>query len=227
MAALDIDHQTFSGHTRAADDLLRFVPPSSARVLDIHTGNVDRARMIRERGTEAIVGMMPKVSLPASHDPYHHRQAWHVDDWELPANERDFDCIIVDEVLPRVRNYRGLLWDLRRRISDGGLLVVTLPNIQYHRCVCGVAEGHWQTTTQGVLARENIFLFTAIEGRNLINECGFQTQRIAALVKDEPSVFPRDANGFIRRGAYSIGPLNDAEYQGYLTEYYLYLATPA
>jgi hypothetical protein len=227
MSPANPDIQTFSGQQRTADDLMRFVPPSAARVLDMHTGNSERGRLLKERGVEKRIGIMPRETLPDRDDPYTLSTAWYVDDWGLPEEEaRDLDCVLLDEVIPRVRDYRGLLRELRTRVRDNALLVATLPNIQYHRCVTMVAEGHWQTADQGVLARPNIYLFTAVEGRNLINDCGFQTQRIVPLVQDPPEAFPREEDGYVRRDGYSVGPLRDNEYQSWLTEYYLFLATP-
>ncbi len=88
-----------------------------------------------------------------------------------------------------------------------------------------LANGRWEYGETAAMARENLRFFTAHSLLQLFSGCGLQVQRCGVLAGDPPEAFPRDPDGCVRMGRYTIGPLSDDKYKAYLAEYYLVFAT--
>lgn len=216
-------HHADRARNLSLDHLLDFVPRSAARVLDCAGEWGRRGHLLKSRGVREVFGVVDVTAgAPGTDEGYDGVVQGPLDFVELPGGR--FDCLICTSALERLRNPEAFLPTLLKLLAPGGLFLATVPNMQYHKIVCALTEGHWTYGDGGVWDRNNLRFYTAHELRWLMNRSGVSQCKLASLVADDPAAFPRDADGFVRSGRLRIGPLEDDAYPAWLTEYYLVLA---
>lgn len=224
-AILDtICHAPDRAHRLSLDYLLSCVPRSARRVLDCAVAPGARAAALREHGARTVVGLFAETPDPGDPSGYDVVIPGPIDFAALPPVSEPFDCILCTGVLERLRNPDAFIPALLERLAPGGLFLATVPNMQYHKIVCALAEGRWAYGDSGVWDRNNLRFYTAREIRQHLQIAGLSSIRIAGLVGDSPSDFPRDKAGYARCGRLRIGPMDDAAYPAWLAEYYLVVA---
>ncbi|MCC6143852.1 MAG: hypothetical protein IT368_08595, partial [Candidatus Hydrogenedentes bacterium] len=111
-------------------------------------------------------------------------------------------------------------------LAPGGLLLLCLANIQYHKAVLMLARGRFDYSPDGLLARESIKFFTAFEAVRLLEQAGLRMIQVQVWSMDDPALYPRDEKDLLHFDGLSVGPLNDGEYHQYLTQQFVAVATP-
>lgn len=218
-----ISHQPDRAQKLSLDHLLRYVPRSASRVLDCTGEWGGRGHRLKSRGAREVVGLVDATAgEPGPDEGYDRAIQGPLDFVKLPPPS--FDCILCTSALERLRNPETFLPPLLGLLAPGGLFLVVVPNMQYHKIVCALAEGRWAYGESGVWARNNLRFYTARELRWLMDRAGVAPCKLASLVADEPPAFPRDSEGIARVGRLCIGPLDEDSYPAWLTEYYLLLA---
>lgn len=207
-------------------DLLPFIPSSVRRVLDCACGDGRLGRAIKQRCAAEVAGIESDPVLAKSAEQALDRVlCGELGSLLRPFPEEYFDCVICDDILARLREPEPCLTGIWRVLSPGGLLVATLPNLQYHQTVLMLAEGRWDYQESGIMAWDHLRFYTGREIARMLREAGFEVLKRGALVADPPSVLPRGADGMITMGRVSIGPLTDDEYKAYLTKQYIAFAS--
>ena len=207
------------------DHLLSYVPRSAARILDCTGEWGGRGHTLKTHGAREVVALVDATAgTPGPDEGYDHVTQCPLDFLEMPPALPRFDCIICTGALERLRNPEAFLPGLLNALAPGGLFLAVVPNMQYHKIVCALAEGNWAYGESGVWDRKNLRFYTAHELHWLMNRVGVVHSKLASLVADEPAVFPRDGEGIARAGRLRIGPIDEGSYPQWLTEYYLLLA---
>lgn len=209
----------------SAEHLASYVPTAARQVL-VCCGDVSPlGSALKARGATRVFGLIDVSAGPAGREAgYDGLSQGPLDFLPLPEEPDAFDCIVCRFALERLRNPESFLQKLAERLAPGGLFLAMVPNMQYHKIVCALAEGRWNYGDSGVWDRRNLRFFTAREIRVLLAGAGLENARVASLVKDDGAEFPRDESGFVQAGRLRIGPLEDPVYPAWLTEYYVALA---
>lgn len=205
--------------------LLGYIPRSAGRILEMGRLNGARCQALKDRGAEvvAVVETAEEAALAESSANTVIQGDWQT--LELAFPDGYFDCIICEDLLPRLRDPKPVLERLAGVLSPQGLMVVTVPNLQYYKTVIGLAEGRWALEAEGLLKRRHIRFFTAYEAVRLVDASGLEARGCSALVADDPATIPLDGSGCIQGGRVSLGPLNETEYLAFRTREYVILAT--
>lgn len=207
------------------DHLLAYVPRSAARVLDCTGEWGGRGYRLKANGAREVVALVDSTAgTPGPDEGYDHVTQGPLDFVNMPPALPPFDCILCTNALERLRNPESFLPGLMNLLVPGGLFLAVVPNMQYHKIVCALAEGNWSYGESGVWDRKNLRFYTAHELRWLMNRAGVAHCKLASLVADDPTEFSRDGQSIARAGRLRIGPIDDGSYPAWLTEYYLLLA---
>jgi len=126
-----------------------------------------------------------------------------------------YDVILSLDTLAMARAPRDVLEGLAENLSEGGLLLLRVPNIQYFEVVAALAEGHWQRCEARALAAKFCRYYSASELRRIVTSAGlcFEGAQWRDLAPRESCSL--NASGTIERGRVSIGPLSDAEHKAF------------
>jgi hypothetical protein len=203
--------------------LAAFVPGAARHILVCAGSSDSEGALLKSRGARFVAGLLD-TTAGSPGDGFDAVAQGPLDFTPIPGADTPFDCILCHFALERLRNPETFVQTLADRMAPGGLLLGTVPNMQYHKIVCALTEGRWAYGQSGVWDRKNLRFFTAREAKVLLESAGLGNVKVSSLVKDSDSVFPRDPAGLARSGRLRIGPLDDAAYQAWLTEYYLVLA---
>jgi O-antigen biosynthesis protein len=169
-------------YLRARDDLIRLVPLSAKRILEIGCAAGMTGKALQQRSLEELVGVELVEEMAEKARPYYTKVF--VDDIEqlqLPFEKGHFDCIIYGDVLEHLVDPWALLRRHRDLLKDGGAIVLSVPNIRHYRIVKKLLlHGAWEYTGDGILDKTHLRFFTLKSIRSMLAEAGFD---IVTIVK--------------------------------------------
>jgi 2-polyprenyl-3-methyl-5-hydroxy-6-metoxy-1,4-benzoquinol methylase len=160
--------------------IIESIEPES-RVLDIGCSQGLLARPLAERNIR-VVGvdaLAPERVVPEI-ESYFQR------DLEQPLDlplGRDFDYIVVADVIEHLRERRELLVGARRFLKENGRLIVSAPNIALWFYRLSLLVGRFEYGPRGVLDRTHVHLYTRATLRREVRAAGFtiERERVTAL----------------------------------------------
>jgi O-antigen biosynthesis protein len=207
------------------ETLLPQIPEQARTILDYGCGAGERGALLRARNNAEVDGIAPEPDAAAAAQSKLDR-VWQrpLGEVPLPAQTGRYDCILGIDLLPRLRDPDPVLAELRRILRPDGMLLLTVPNLQYYRTVLMLANGRWDYEETGIMARNHIRFYTGFEIVRLLKTAGLDILRLAGINQVPPEDLPRDENRRLHFGRISIGPLSEVEYDGFRTQEYLVFA---
>jgi 2-polyprenyl-3-methyl-5-hydroxy-6-metoxy-1,4-benzoquinol methylase len=152
-----------------------------SRVLDLGCSQGLLAAPLRERGVTTIgVDAGPPGALREELAEYHSRDL--EQPLELPVG-RDFDYVVIADVIEHVRNAQQLLRNARRFLKPEGRLLISTPNIALWFYRLSLLVGRFEYGPRGVLDRTHVHLYTRATFRREVERAGFDVlaERYTAL----------------------------------------------
>jgi 2-polyprenyl-3-methyl-5-hydroxy-6-metoxy-1,4-benzoquinol methylase len=161
------------------DDITGLVDKSAKRVLDIGCASGVTGRSLKESGIDEVVGV--------EYDRDACREASSVLDkvfcadiqkLTLPYEDGYFDCIIYADVLEHLMDPWDVLKKNRKFLSDSGVVIASIPNIQHYRVIKKLKAGRWDYEDKGVLDSAHIRFFTLSSAKKMFAEAGYAIDEI-------------------------------------------------
>jgi 2-polyprenyl-3-methyl-5-hydroxy-6-metoxy-1,4-benzoquinol methylase len=152
-----------------------------SRVLDLGCSQGLLAGPLRAKGAR-VVG----VDARASGELAEELELFLERDLELPLElpvGRDFDYVVISDVLEHLRNRVQLLRGARRFLKPGGRLLISTPNIALWFYRLSLLLGRFEYGPRGVLDETHVRLFTRATFRREVERAGFHVlrERVTAL----------------------------------------------
>jgi SAM-dependent methyltransferase len=150
------------------------IAPGS-RVLDLGCSQGLLAKPLAEKGVE-LTGV--DRDPPSGISPYLRR--YFQCDLEQPQGlplERDFDYVVIADVIEHLRERQQLLRVARRFLREGGRLLVSTPNIALWFYRLSLLVGRFEYGPRGVLDRTHVHLYTRDTFRREVQRAGFRIVR--------------------------------------------------
>lgn len=97
---------------------------------------------------------------------------------DLPFDSSYFDCIICADVLEHLYDPGAVLNKIKIHLKDTGYLLLSVPNVQHWSIILQLLVGKWQYQQQGILDSTHLRFFTRTSLRQLIQNSGFQIEKI-------------------------------------------------
>ncbi len=172
-------------------DLLRFVPLTARRVLELGCGEGALAAAYRLRN--------PTVDYVAveTHGPSAERAAEHVSrliradfeglsDAAVLGGGAPFDTIIMGDVLEHMSDPDRVLARLHAMLADDGYLAISVPNVSHWTAFFHLIQGRWPSDDSGLFDRTHLRFFTLQSLQDTLGRTGF------AMVKGKARQFLLD-----------------------------------
>ncbi|MFM8266878.1 MAG: class I SAM-dependent methyltransferase [Ilumatobacteraceae bacterium] len=104
------------------------------------------------------------------------------------VNERDFDVILMGDVLEHLRDPWTVLRESSDLLRPGGCVVISLPNVAFIDVRLALLEGRWTYKVDGLLDATHVRFFTRRTLFELAEQAGFVVTEFRRVTK------PRDAS---------------------------------
>jgi len=156
------------------------VAPGSG-VLDLGCSRGLLARPLRAKGVGVTgVDVAPPGATTDELEAYFQRDL--DEPLDLPVG-RDFDYIVISDVIEHLRHRTQLLRGARRFLKEGGRLIISTPNIALWFYRLSLLVGRFEYGPRGVLDETHVHLFTRATFRRQVEKAGFFVlrERVTAL----------------------------------------------
>jgi 2-polyprenyl-3-methyl-5-hydroxy-6-metoxy-1,4-benzoquinol methylase len=126
-----------------------------------------------------------------------------------------FDCLIMADILEHLVDPWRALAQYKRKLREGGHLIVSLPNVRFAGTTLPlIFGGRWQYTDEGVLDRTHLRFFTRKTAIALVQSAGFSVTEVQPRVRQ--SLRFNTIVGAVQRTYYVI-PI----FQGFLAKQFI------
>lgn len=176
----DVRYTLKRSSTGSHMQIVSAIEPGSS-VLDLGCSQGLLARPLREKGVRVTgVDIAEPTDATAELDAYFQR------DLDQPLTlplGREFDYIVVSDVIEHLRNRTQLLRGARRFLKEGGRLIISTPNIALWFYRLSLLVGRFEYGPRGVLDETHVHLFTRATFRREVEKAGFfvVNERVTAL----------------------------------------------
>src|SRR6266446_809176 len=160
---------------RCIEALLRAVPASSRRILDVGCGDAQFGARLKEAdGSREVFGI---ACDPASVDGARQRldQVYTLDiqTQDPPIEPGTLDCIIYAGVLEHLIDPQEVLRRHRSLLKPQGVILCCIPNVQHHSLLAALLKGDVQSTSEGLREPAHLRFFTYFTFFKLLLDAGF------------------------------------------------------
>jgi 2-polyprenyl-3-methyl-5-hydroxy-6-metoxy-1,4-benzoquinol methylase len=163
--------------------MLAFVPADARTVLDVgcHLGGFG-ASLRRDDPSRRLWAVEADDQAAAAARAHYDRVLVGTYPEVLAGSDQTFDCIVFNDVLEHMVDPWAVLRATAPRLSAGGVVVASIPNVRHVKVVADlVVRGRWTYTDMGVLDRTHLRFFTARSIRALFADCGFAVERLEGI----------------------------------------------
>jgi 2-polyprenyl-3-methyl-5-hydroxy-6-metoxy-1,4-benzoquinol methylase len=160
----------YSSHSYILDE----VKPES-EVLDVGCGRGLLAKALARRRAHVVgVDALPAEQIVPEVEEYHRLDLEHHEKLNL---KRQFDCIILADVIERLRTEEEILKHLRQFLKTDGRLIISTGNVAIWFYRLSLLVGRFNYGPRGILDRTHVKLYTRATFRRLIEKCGYKVLR--------------------------------------------------
>lgn len=106
-----------------------------------------------------------------------------IENIEFDVSDEFFDIIIFGDVLEHLIDPWKLLYRIKRYLTKDGIIISSIPNVQYFPVLFNLIGGRFEYKTHGILDKTHLRFFTAAEARKLFSEAGYK-------IIGNPRIFP-------------------------------------
>ena len=156
-------------------EMVKYVPESAQRILEIGCGEGTFARTLQARGNCSVVGLELVESAAqqarAAGLEVIVGNAEHLDLGTLGT----FDCIVFNDSLEHMSDPWSVLKRTRSILVPGGCVVASIPNIRNYNTLRQLAfDGNFNYQDSGVLDRTHLRFFTKESMSEMFAEAGYR-----------------------------------------------------
>jgi GT2 family glycosyltransferase/2-polyprenyl-3-methyl-5-hydroxy-6-metoxy-1,4-benzoquinol methylase len=148
-------------YSYARPEVLALIPLTAKRILDVGCGAGGLSSGIKKRQQTEIHGI-ELVPEQAEMAKPHLDRIWNcnVEDALSELPDKNYDCIILADVLEHLYDPWTVLTKLKDKLSVEGKMVVSIPNILNWNILFELLQGRWDYQSEGILDRTHIRFFT-------------------------------------------------------------------
>lgn len=160
-------------------DMVGLIPEGCRRVFDIGCAGGLLGKALKERSNVEVIGI--------EIDPYAAKEAGKyldkvftgdAESGDFPLEKNHFDCIICADIIEHMRDPDAFLQKYKKYLKKGGVLVLSIPNVQYYHVILSLLRGRWDYKDRGIFDRTHLRFFTLKSIRELLEGHGFRIDSV-------------------------------------------------
>lgn len=217
------DHEYYE-HPRY--EVIQHIPLRTRRLLDVGCGaGILGATLKKEFKEMEITGVeMVEDACRKAQRVLDHVVQGNIETMELPFAEGYFDSIVCADVLEHLLHPEDVLKKLARYLEREGVIVISLPNVQYHEVVAMLVSGAWTYMNAGILDSTHVRFFTRQTAMDMVREAGLEVAHIGPLNMQAPEKVPCNPDGSLSLHKLTIQSITDEEHELFLVYQWVVLA---
>jgi len=209
-------------------DVTGHVPPTVRHILDVGCGGGDFGHAMKRKGVEEVIGIEKETrAWETAKGVLDQAVLGDIETMELPFEDGHFDCITCLDVLEHLVDPAAVLRKASRVLAPDGLVIASIPNVQFYEVMAMLANGRWIYTDAGILDRTHLRFFTATDFQALLNGVDLEVLKMLSIHSELPKELPRASDGSLTIGRRRIARVTDEEYKRFLAYQYLVIAGKA
>jgi 2-polyprenyl-3-methyl-5-hydroxy-6-metoxy-1,4-benzoquinol methylase len=159
-----MDSSANNYYSQSRAELLALLPQNIhlQHVLDVGCGTGMAGRLLKEKfAVEKVTGIekMREYAIEAQ-KRLDEVLIMDAESPDVPFQSNQFDLILMGDVLEHMYDPWTALKRYGQFLKPAGLLLLSIPNIQYWRIIIGLLFGQWRYKSCGILDRSHIRFFT-------------------------------------------------------------------
>lgn len=165
-------------YRRERPEIVALVPRGARRILDVGCGEGAMAQRVKQiPGVEEVVGIeMNEKAAAAASQRLDRVIIGDLEKLNLDFPDGYFDCIICADVLEHLSDPWRSLWQLRRILSDDGVLLACLPNLRNAIPMLKILINRWEYEEEGIVDQTHLRFFTLHTMKKMFRDTGFESQ---------------------------------------------------
>ena len=165
-------------YRRERPEIVALVPRGARRILDVGCGEGAMAQRVKQiPGVEEVVGIeMNEEAAAAASQRLDRVIIGDLEKLNLDFPDGYFDCIICADVLEHLSDPWRSLWQLRRILSDDGVLLACLPNLRNAIPMLKILINRWEYEEEGIVDQTHLRFFTLHTMKKMFRDTGFESQ---------------------------------------------------
>ena len=182
-----MDNKPKEYFTSARPEMLEFIPETAKKILDAGCGAGEFASTIKKRAECEVWGF--ELNENQANDAGKKIDKVICGDIEAKSSEvpdKYFDCIIFNDVLEHLKDPYSLLEKAKEKLTPGGCVVSSIPNVRYHKTLKGILfKKDFKYTDSGVMDRTHLRFFTKKSIIEMFEKAGYKVEMIKGLQKSK------------------------------------------
>lgn len=171
-------------YSRTRDDLFELIPKTPGlKALEFGCGQGRLGARLKKLG-HIVYGV--EKSFPAAEAAKSALDRVYIGDienMELGVSDGFFDIIILGDVLEHLIDPWRLLYRIKRYLAKDGIIISSIPNLQYFPVLINLIRGRFEYKAHGILDKTHLRFFTAAEASRIFSGAGYK-------ITGNPRIFP-------------------------------------
>lgn len=169
--------------THSREEMLKYIPSSSRRILDVGCGSGNFGKLLKSHVNAEVWGV--EISHNAAEEAVTKIDKIIVGDIEkdslsLPVDY--FDCIVFNDVLEHLQYPWNVLVRCKVFLQNGGYIVASIPNVRYCSNMYSLlVRKNWEYEDEGILDKTHLRFFTERSIREMFIKCGYHIIKIEGI----------------------------------------------
>ena len=191
-------------------NLFDLIPKNCQRYLDVGSAAGLLGKALKERGENVeVYGIEINPEYAQRSEKYVDGVVCgDVEEIDVGDISKKFDCIIYADILEHLQDPWTTLRKHKVVLSQEGVIVLSIPNVQFIAVILSLLFGNWNYKEVGILDKTHLRFFTKKTIKRLLHDTGFEIQIIRpnysdhktlALILKSCSIFGLLTNYFARQ----------------------------
>lgn len=160
-------------------ELLSLVPSHTRKLLDVGCGSGWLGRKVKATRPCHVVGIEShRDAAEAARKVLDEVYCADVETFRPPFPGKVFDGIVFGDILEHLRDPWEVLKKFTGYLRDGGVFILSIPNVRHYTTFLSLAKGRWEYMEEGLLDRTHLRFFTRSGIEDLLAQSGLRPVRV-------------------------------------------------
>ncbi len=123
---------------------------------------------------------------------------------EIPRLQGVFDAVVYGDVLEHLTDPLAVIERLRQFVAQGGLVIVSVPNVAHLWVRLSLLVGRFQYSDRGILDETHLRFFTRRTFLDFLSRAGLEVRALRVTPAPLPLVVPAGLHGAWLRGVHGL-----------------------